>query len=105
MVDSEEAAQDFLDRLDLEPEDFESRETVQKALDDIFQETNGIDATTKQTSAIFEAGDLSKVQFPNQGIRKIEFTRLGKTQIRYALPFQQGLFGFSRALDLFKNLI
>lgn len=104
MVDSEELAQDFLDRLDLEPEDFESRDTVQKAMNSLFQDVYGIDATFSQVDAIFNAGDLSKVQFPNLGIQKITFLNRGKEQTRYILPFQKGLFGFERALDLFKAL-
>lgn len=104
MVDTEEAAQDFLDRLDLDPEDFESRQTVQAALDELFQDVYGVDATSAQVDAIFNAGDLSKVQFPNVGIQKIQFVSRGRTQTRYLLPFQKGLFGFEKALDLYNAL-
>lgn len=104
MVDSEEAAQDFLDRLDLELDAFEDVTTMQKALDSIFEDSVGVPATSKQVNALFEAGDLSRVKFPNAGIRKIEFVNRGRTQVRFALPFQKGLFGFNKALDLFKNL-
>lgn len=104
MVDNDEEAQDFLDRLDLDLEDFESRSTVQTALDEIFQEQYSINATEKQVDAIFNAGDLTRVEFPNFGITRIEFVSRGQTQIRYTLPFQRGLFGFQRALDLYKAL-
>ena len=104
MTDSEEVAQDFLDRLDLDPEDFESRATVQKALDELFQDVYGVDATDKQVDTIFKAGDLSKVQFPNAGIQTITFMSRGKEQTRYIIPFARGLFGFESALNLFKNL-
>lgn len=104
MVDSEEAAQDFLDRLDLELDAFEDKDSMRKALDSIFEDTIGTSATDKQVNALFDAGDLSKVQFPNSGIRKIEFVQRGKSVTRFALPFQKGLFGFSKALELFKGL-
>ena len=104
MVDSEEEAQDFLDRLDLDLEDFEDIETMRASVNEIFQGFYEIDATDAQVKALFEAGDLSRVKFPEQGIRKITFISRGVEQIRYALPFQRGLFGFERALDLYKNL-
>lgn len=104
MVDSEEEAQDFLDRLDLEPEDFESYKTVKKAMDDLFEDVYGVPATAKQASVIFEAGDLTKVEFPQYGIQKITFISRGIEQTRYVLPFQRGLFGFDKALNLFKAL-
>lgn len=104
MVDSEEEAQDFLDRLDLDLEDFEDLETMRGAVDRLFEGFYDVPATDKQIETLFNAGDLSRVKFPEVGIRKISFINRGVEQIRYILPFQRGLFGFEKALDLFKNL-
>lgn len=104
MVDNEEEAQDFLDRLDLDLEDFESIDTMRDSVNDIFNDFYDIDATDSQIDALFNAGDLSRVKFPSVGIRKFQYQAFGKTITRYALPFQRGSFGFEKALNLFKNL-
>lgn len=103
MVDNEEEAADFLDRLDLDDLDFIDRETLRSAVDEIFAERYDVPVSENQLDILFGLGDLTKVQFPTQGIRSLTFTRLGKEQTRYVVGGERGLFGFTKAFEFFKQ--
>ena len=104
MSDESGYDEDFLDRMDFEDEAFENDSTMRTALDELFQSEYGVDATDKQVSVFFEAGDLTRVKFAEVGIERRVIKFGSGAQTRYKIPFQKGWFGFAKALSLFHGL-
>jgi len=77
---------------------------MRTALDELFQSEYGVDATDKQVSVFFEAGDLTRVKFTEVGIERRVIKYARGAQTRYKVPFLKGWFGFAKALELFQGL-
>ena len=99
MVDNEEEAFDFLERLDIEVDDMASRTDFEAKLKGIFSSDGLPSPTRKQTTTLFGIAETKLIDFPRAWIKRVEFTRLGKLQTRFVLPIGRGLFGFSKALQ------
>ena len=99
----EEDIFEFLNRLDIQPESYESFQTFSSALDTIFEQSLGYPATDNQKERLFEMGDITNKEFPQVGIRKIQFKLYSSLQTRYVLPGLRGLFGFEKTLSYFRN--
>lgn len=103
MVDNEEEAFDFLQRLDIDVEDMASRFDFESKLRVMFQSDGMLPPTRKQTTTLFGIAERKLVNFPEANIKRVEFTIFGKIQTRFILPNQRGLFGFSKALAFFNR--
>ena len=97
MVDNEQEAIDFLERLDIKAQDVESKTKFANKLDSIFEKRGLIFATRKQIEALFPVAESKLLGFAEVGIKRIEFLRLGKPQTRFAIPHKQGLFNLASA--------
>ena len=104
MVDIEGDDADILNRFDFELEDLVDKDKFAKALSDKLQLRQTPSASQEQIDKFFDVFDLTKSQFPEVGITKITFERLGKTQTRFTVSGQRGLFGIQKALEFFKKL-
>ena len=98
MVDNETEAADFLERLDINVDDLESRAVFDKRLDEIFSNTPTGFATREQHNVLFDAANTKFLEFPENGIRRIGFTRLGRSVERFTIAGRRGLFNFASAL-------
>ena len=97
-MDNETEAADFLDRLDIDVNDFVTKSEFTTKLVDIFARGGRPVPTSRQVNALFDIGETKFLQFPQNNIRRIEFTRAGKIQTRFVLPLTRGLFSFASAL-------
>lgn len=104
MVDNEQEAADFLDRLDIQIDDFESKNKFTSKLIDIFARNGQATPTFKQIDTLFDIGETKYLDFPSAGIRRIEYTAFGKPQTRFTIPSFRGLFGFQKALEFLRSL-
>lgn len=104
MVDIEGTDSDILERFDFELDDLVDKKAFSKALNDKLQLRQDPRASQNQIDSFFDLFDITATKFPDAGIRKIEFTRLGQNQVRFVLPERRGLFGIKSALDFFKKL-
>lgn len=104
LVDNETEAADFLQRLDIDVDDLESKSVFTSKLIDIFARGGHATPTFRQIDTLFDIGEKTFLDFPSVGIRRIEFERLGKPQTRFVIPNIRGLFGFDRALDALRRL-
>ena len=102
-MDNETEAVEFLDRLDLDVNDFESKKIFEEKLFQVFQSSGQPIATQKQVNALFEIGNTQFLDFPSNNITRIEFERGGKTQTRFTLPNARGLFNFQSALKFLRG--
>lgn len=100
-MDTEEAAE-FLDRLDIDVNDFESKKIFQDKLFQVFETSGQPIATQKQVNTLFAAGETQFLDFPKADITRIEFTKFGKTTTRFTLPNSRGLFNFQSALKFLR---
>lgn len=103
MVDVEGDDADILDRFDFELEDLVDKDKFSKALTDKLQVRQIPQASQGQIDAFFDVFDLTKTKFPDAGITKITFERLGRVQTRFTIEGQRGLFGIQKALEFFRR--
>ncbi len=104
LVDNEIEAGDFLDRLDVDVNDFESFSILEAKMNSIFSKANLSPPTNNQIQAVFNVGETQFLDFPNNGIRRVEFQQFGKRQVRFTIKGFKGLFGFSSALNFLNAL-
>ena len=102
MADNLEEAQEFLERLEqdfyFDELNLESYSTVKNALEDIFKASQHAPPTARQIQAVYNAGNASRVQFPQAGINRIQYSRGNTIVTRYNIPGRRGLFNFRSAL-------
>ena len=104
MVDNEVEAGDFLDRLDVDIDDFESFSILEAKMNSIFSKANLSAPTNNQIQSIFNVGETEFLDFPNAGIKRVEFQAFGKTQVRFGIQGFRGLFSFKSALNFLQAL-
>ena len=104
LVDNEIEAGDFLDRLDVDVDDFESFTIFQNKMNNIFSKANLQAPTSNQVQAVFNVGEKQFLDFPNAGIKRVEFQQFGKTQVRFSIKGFKGLFSFASALNFLSAL-
>lgn len=98
MVDNEQEAADFLERLDIDVDDFETKSIFQSKLIDMFARDGRAVPTNRQIDTLFDVGETQFLDFPTAGIKRIEFMAHGRLRTRFTLPNFRGLFNFQSAL-------
>lgn len=102
-MDNETEAVEFLDRLDIDVNDFENQKVFAEKLTDIFVKGGQPFPTQKQMQALFDIGEVQFLDFPTNNINRIEFTQRGKQVTRFTLPNSRGLFNFKSALKFLRK--
>lgn len=95
-------AAEWLDRMDIDVNDLESKLIFEKKLFQVFEAKGQPIATGKQVNALFDAANTQFLDFPSAGITRLEFDRLGKTTTRFTIPNTRGLFSFKSALKFLR---
>jgi hypothetical protein len=104
MVDNEQEAADFLERLDIDVNDFETKSKFESRLIDIFARGGRAVPTDNQIDTLFDVGETQFLDFPSNNIKRVEFIAHGRLRTRFVLPNRRGLFNFQSALDFLNKL-
>jgi len=102
--DDPEYVANILDRLDISIDDVLSKRTFNNKLNEIMQDSFGVNATQTQKDVFFPIAESKFLDFPNSDIKRVSFTRIGRQTTRFVLPGRRGLFGFAKAFEFYKSL-
>lgn len=91
----------FLDRLDISPEDLVTKERFKSKLNQILEAEFGTTASNKQVEGLYPVANTRYFEAPLAGVREVQFQQ-GKTlQTRFVIPGMRGLFGLDRVMSIF----